>query len=68
MDEQDRWLNPLDAERDAEVEHLAARELARRERLDEKGLPHNPLMLYHRNGIPYMHVLDYYASRMKGQT
>lgn len=40
MDEQDRWLNPLDAERDAEVEHLAARELAHRERLDEKGLPH----------------------------
>lgn len=42
MDDQGRWLDPLDAERDEEAEHLLDRELARRERLDEKGLPHDP--------------------------
>lgn len=42
MDDRDRWVDPLDAERDREAEHREAVELARRERLDEKGLPHRP--------------------------
>jgi hypothetical protein len=38
--EADRWGEFYDVERDIEAEHVAAVELARRERLDERGLPH----------------------------
>jgi hypothetical protein len=42
--EEDRWYTALDSELDREAEEREARELAHRERLYEKGLPHRPLL------------------------
>jgi hypothetical protein len=50
--EADRWGEFYDVERDIEAEHVAAVELARRERLDERGLPHVGAGLRKRSGTP----------------
>lgn len=59
--DEDRWTEFVDAERDEEVEHVAAVELARRERLDEKGgvvpLP-KPTKRHRADPNEWLHIRD----------